>query len=56
MKCLLKRELKLKSNEYKLEQIEKELIEIETKKKIQINDMNMFFIKITRMHEKNWLA
>lgn len=48
----IRRELKLKSNEYTLEQIEKELIEIETKRKIQINDMNIFYKKIKECMEK----
>lgn len=52
----IRRELKLKSNEYTLEQIEKELNEIKTKRKIQISDMNIFYKEIEKCMKKNSLS
>lgn len=52
----IKRELKVKSNEYTLEQIERELNEIKTKRKMQINDMNMFYKEIEKCMKKNNLS
>ncbi len=39
----IRRELRLKANEYSLKQIKEELDEIENKRKRQINDMNCFY-------------